>query len=203
MLSYRHAYHAGNHADVLKHLVLVHVLNALQRKPAAICYIDTHAGAGSYDLRAAEAEKLGEHRQGVARLWGATAAPFEVTRYLAAIRALNAKRPAELRFYPGSPALAIALLRPADRCVLIERHPTDHALLARRYGDAANVRVELGDGFELLKGFVPPHEKRGVVFLDPSYELKHEYREVVDCVSDAHRRWATGTYLVWYPLLAR
>lgn len=203
MLSYRHAFHAGNHADVLKHLVLVHVLKALQRKPAALCYIDTHAGAGTYDLQADEATKTAEYEHGIARLWASTTGPAEVPAYLAAVRAVNPPSAGAPRHYPGSPLLAGALLRAGDRRVLIERHPADHALLARRLRAAPNCRVECDDGFARLKAFVPPREKRGLVLIDPAYELDHEYRAVVDCVADAHRRWATGTYLVWYPLLAR
>ncbi|MGD9603230.1 MAG: 23S rRNA (adenine(2030)-N(6))-methyltransferase RlmJ [Gammaproteobacteria bacterium] len=201
MLSYRHAFHAGNHADVLKHVVFVNVLLALQRKPAPLCCIDTHAGLGRYALDSPEALRLGEFREGIARLWRASAPPAAIAPYLELVRAANDGP--DLRHYPGSPALAAALRRPTDRLVLIERHPADHARLAQRFGGVRHCRVEAGDGYALLRAHVPPREKRGVVLIDPSWELRDEARLLLDSVTDAHRRWATGVYLVWYPLLAR
>ncbi len=203
MLSYRHAYHAGNHADVLKHLVLTLIFQALQRKPAAMCFIDTHAGAGAYDLRSRESEKVGEFRHGIERVWHQPESPSALQSYLEAVRAMNSRLRGELRYYPGSPSLARHLLRPQDHMVLIELHPTDHARLSETFAPEAHCRVELGDGYTLLKAFVPPREKRGVVLLDPSYELKTEYRDVIDTLTTAYARWATGVYVLWYPLIAR
>ena len=203
MLSYRHAFHAGSPADVFKHLVLAQIFQGLQRKPAAMCYIDTHAGAGAYDLQSREAEKVGEFRQGIARVWQRHDVPDSLHAYLDAIRAMNAALPGELRYYPGSPALARHWLRPQDRMVLIERHPSDHARLSENFALEPHCRVELGDGFELLRAFVPPLEKRGVVLIDPSYELKTDYRDVIDSLAAAYQRWATGVYVLWYPLIAR
>ncbi len=201
MLSYRHAYHAGNHADVLKHGVLTLVLRALQRKVAPLCYIDTHAGAGRYDLKSPAAEKTAESRDGIARAWARDDVPEPLHDYFAAIRAENPS-PA-LRYYPGSPRLAQHLLRPHDRMVLIERHPTDHGLLVEAFARISNTRIEHGDGYELLKAFVPPLEKRGVVLIDPSYEIKTEYKAVIALLTDAVQRWATGVYILWYPILDR
>ncbi len=203
MLSYRHGFHAGNHADVLKHLVFVQILQSLHKKPAALCCIDTHAGAGSYDLRAKEAEKVGEFRAGIEKVWQAPAPPALIQTYLDAVCANNPSRPDELRYYPGSPALAHHFLRPQDRMVLIERHPSDHARLDRIYAPNAACRVELGDGYTLLKAFVPPREKRGVVLIDPAYELKTEYQDLLDSLTAAYQRWATGVYVIWYPHVAR
>lgn len=203
MLSYRHAFHAGNHADVLKHLVLAQIIQGLQRKPAAMCYIDTHAGAGTYDLKSREAEKVGEFRHGIAKIWQRTDIPASLADYLGAVRAMNAGPYSELRYYPGSPALARHLLRPADRMVLIERHPSDYARLRETFALEPHCRVEQGDGYALLKAFVPPLEKRGVVLIDPSYELKTEYWQVIDTLVAAYQRWATGVYVLWYPLIAR
>jgi 23S rRNA (adenine2030-N6)-methyltransferase len=203
VLSYRHAFHAGNHADVFKHVTLALILRSLQRKTTPFCYIDTHAGAGRYDLNSREAEKVGEYREGIARLWPRDDSPELVQDYRRVITSLNAPRQGELRYYPGSPVLARELLRPQDRMVLIERHPTDHTLLTEEFARAPRTRVEFGDGFELLKAFVPPLEKRGVVLIDPSYEIKTDYKLVPTTVHDAVRRWATGIYVLWYPLIDR
>lgn len=203
MLSYRHAFHAGNHADVFKHLTLILILRALQRKTTPLCYIDTHAGAGRYDLNSREAEKTGEFRDGVARIWRRDDVPDFMHDYLNAISAVNPQRPDDLRYYPGSPVLARELSRPQDRMVLIERHPTDHALLLEEFGRVSRSRIELGDGFDLLKAFTPPREKRGLVLIDPSYEIKTDYKKVVSALSDALGRWATGVFVVWYPLIDR
>lgn len=201
MLSYRHAFHAGNHADVFKHLALSLIVRALQRKTSPLCYIDTHAGAGRYDLTSREAEKIGEFRDGIARLWRREDAPDVSRAFLDILSAMNPN--ANLRYYPGSPVIARELLRAQDRMVLIERHPTDHLRLAEEFDRVPRCRVEFGDGFELLKAFVPPREKRGVVLIDPSYELKTDYKAVVALLSDAVERWATGTFVLWYPLINR
>lgn len=203
MLGYRHAFHAGNHADVLKHLVLIHALRSLQRKPAALCCIDTHAGAGSYDLSGRDAQKNAEYAGGIDRLWRAASLPEPCGPYLECVRAANPGTPPALRYYPGSPALICTLLRPQDRAVLIERHPADFARLAARFGHVSRVRTIEGDGYAELKGAVPPIERRGLVLMDPSYELKRDYQDAVTALADACTRWATGVYLLWYPLVSR
>lgn len=201
MLSYRHAFHAGNHADVLKHLVLSRTLLAMQRKPAAMCYIDTHAGAGRYDLSSDMALKVGEFRDGIARILARNDVPALAKPWLDAVRALNPG--GGLRHYPGSPAIARHFLRPQDRMLLIEKHPTDHALLLRYFAQLPRCRVILEDAWTALKAQVPPPEKRGLVLIDPSYELKSDYRQTVEALLQAYQRWSTGVYLVWYPLLSR
>ncbi|MBM4227904.1 MAG: 23S rRNA (adenine(2030)-N(6))-methyltransferase RlmJ [Gammaproteobacteria bacterium] len=201
MLSYRHAFHAGNHADVLKHLALTRTLLALQRKPAPFCYIDTHAGAGRYDLSSEMALKVGEFRQGIARILTHSDVPASMEPWLEAVQALN--QGGGLRHYPGSPAIARHFLRPQDRMLLIEKHSTDHALLLRNFGQLARCRVVQDDGWTVLKAQLPPPEKRGVVLIDPSYELKSAYRLTVEALQQAHQRWSSGIYLLWYPLLAR
>lgn len=199
MLSYRHAFHAGNHADVLKHAVLALLLQALARKEKPYVVIDTHAGAGRYDLSDERARKTGEAALGVAHWWHSTAAAL--APWLATVRALNPD--GQLRWYPGSPLVARSLLRDDDRLLLCELHPTDHAALAAELAHDAAVRVERADGYTQLKAWLPPPERRGLVLIDPSYELKHEEAQVVDALIEAHRRFATGVFAIWYPILTR
>jgi 23S rRNA (adenine2030-N6)-methyltransferase len=202
MLSYRHGFHAGNFADVLKHVVLVHALRHATRKPKPLYVLDTHAGAGVYDLGSAEAEKTGEHRAGIGRLLQAAPPwPEFVGPYLELVRAANPE--GALRAYPGSPALARALLRAGDRLELNELHPTDHATLAQRFARGKRVRVTREDGLVALVARMPPPERRGVVLIDPSYEIKTEHAKVVRALAAAHRRFATGVYLLWYPVIER
>lgn len=203
MLSYRHLYHAGNFADVHKHVALAGLLRALQAKPAPLCYVDAHAGAGLYDLAQAEARKTAEADAGVYRLWQAGDLPPPVGDYVALLKHFN-PGPA-LRFYPGSPALAAALLRDDDRAVLMERHPQEQALLRAcfktDFKNDRRVAVHARDSYEGLPALVPPAVKRGLVLLDPSYEVKAEYDGIVDLLQKAHRRWSNAVYLLWYPLL--
>lgn len=201
MLSYRHAFHAGNHADVLKHCVLVAVIRALQRKPTPLVMIDTHAGAGRYALGAEEALKVGEFREGIAKIWTEAAPPAAIADYLSLVRAANPGR--ALTHYPGSPRFLTGLQRPRDRLVCVEKHPTDARALARELGARASVRIVSGDAWSSLRALVPPRERRGAVLIDPSYELKSDYRRCVETLADAAERWATGVYLLWYPLLQR
>lgn len=201
MLSYRHSFHAGNFADVLKHSVLALLLEGLRRKEAPFCYLETHAGVGRYDLHGAAAQKTGEWREGIARLWPAAEPPEAAAPYLDAVRALNGD--GNLRFYPGSPRIARHLLRPQDRMVLMELHPTDLSLLQQEFADDRQVAVHHRDGYTGLKAFLPPQEKRGVVLIDPSYEVKDEFDRVVEALIQNHRRWPTGIYALWYPILNR
>ncbi|MDR1889252.1 MAG: 23S rRNA (adenine(2030)-N(6))-methyltransferase RlmJ [Zoogloeaceae bacterium] len=204
MLSYRHAFHAGNHADVLKHLVLVQMLDYLTQKPAPLWIIDTHAGAGRYRLDAREAQKLGEYREGIARIWGKNepGTPEAVTAYLAAVRELNPS--GELKHYPGSPWLAQRALRPADRLRLFELHGNESRLLARNFKSAGReVQTTAGDGLRLLKSLLPPPGRRALTLIDPSYETKSDYANVLATLKDALKRFASGTYAVWYPQLAK
>lgn len=201
MLSYRHAFHAGNHADVLKHTVLTLVLDYLKQKEKPLLYIDTHAGAGAYRLDSSEAKKNAEFDTGIERLLAQRdELPQLMQRYLAAIDVLRAELP---RGYPGSPWFAAHLLREQDRLRLFEMHPQDFALLQQTSRGDRRVQAESSDGFAALKALLPPPSRRALVLIDPPYELKEDYARVIETLRDALRRFATGTYLVWYPLLPR
>ena len=197
MLAYRHAFHAGNHADVLKHVVLMRVLRHMNGKDRGYRYVDTHAGAGGYSLEGRYARQKGEYEQGIGRLWARHDLPEPVADYVERVREFNPG--GRLEQYPGSPALARMLLRPQDQMRLFERHPTDHRILAAYLGASKGVEVHDGDGFEGLKGQLPPSTRRGVVLIDPSYEGNADYPRVVATLRDALARFAEGVYLVWYP----
>jgi 23S rRNA (adenine2030-N6)-methyltransferase len=202
MLAYRHAFHAGNHADVLKHVVLVAVLDYLVDKAAPLTYIDTHAGAGGYALDSAYAKKNAEYRRGAQRVVDLAddAAPLAIKRYVTCLRDFNGGGP--LAQYPGSPAIASQLLKPKHAMRLFERHPTDERILASYLGSRINAQVSLADGFASLARELPPPGRRGLVLIDPSYELKADYTLTVAALREALRRFATGTYVVWYPKVA-
>jgi len=202
MLSYRHGFHAGNHADVLKHVVLLRLLRHMTAKDKPLLFVDTHAGAGSYSLETGFAARNAEYESGIAKLWRRHDLPELVDDYVALVRAFNAD--GELRRYPGSPRVAATALRSQDRLRLYELHSTESGLLAEEFKDAGRrVRVEPGDGFEGIKASLPPVSRRGVVLIDPSYEMASDYRAVVAALRLGAERFATGTYMVWYPLLAR
>jgi 23S rRNA (adenine2030-N6)-methyltransferase len=201
MLSYRHAFHAGNHADVLKHFVLVQLLEYFNQKDKPYWYIDTHAGAGCYALDEAFARKNAEFEEGVARLLGRKDVPAEVKSYLKVVRDLN-NNSGKLRLYPGSPCCAAPLLRADDRMRLFELHPADRQLLQKTfepYGSKAIVLEQ--DGFTGINAFLPPPTRRALVLIDPPYEVKTDYRTVVAMLKESLRRFPTGTYMVWYPKL--
>ncbi|AJR07114.1 23S rRNA (adenine(2030)-N(6))-methyltransferase RlmJ [Photobacterium gaetbulicola] len=201
MLSYRHSFHAGNHADVVKHIVQSLILDALKQKDKPFVYHDTHSGVGRYDLQDERSEKTGEFKQGIARIWQRDDIPAEVASYIDAIKVLN--NGDELRYYPGSPKVARAQIREQDRMVLTELHPSDFPLLLQEFRGDRQVRIYKEDAFARLKGSLPPKERRGVVLIDPPYELKHEYMDVVKAIKESHKRWATGTYAIWYPVVYR
>lgn len=197
MLAYRHAFHAGNHADVLKHTVLTSVLRYMAGKAKGYRLIDTHAGAGGYSLQGRFAQKKGEYEQGISRLWSRADLPAPVADYVSLVRQFN---PAgQLVQYPGSPAFAQMLLRPQDQLRLFELHPTDHRILASYLGKAKGVEVYDSDGFDGLKGQLPPPTRRGVTLMDPSYEGHGDYARVIGSLRDALARFAEGVYMVWYP----
>ncbi|WP_341676847.1 23S rRNA (adenine(2030)-N(6))-methyltransferase RlmJ [Niveibacterium sp. SC-1] len=202
MLSYRHAFHAGNHADVLKHLVLVRIARYMGQKDKPFSYIDTHAGAGAYALDEGYATKLAEYREGVGRLWERTDLPAPVADYLAQVRELN--EDGALKVYPGSPWLARQTLREQDKLRLFELHPSDSALLEENFSDLRRrAQVSASDGFQGLRSVLPPPSRRALVLIDPSYEIGSDYSGVVAAQEDALRRFATGTYVLWYPELLR
>ncbi|MDP8171448.1 23S rRNA (adenine(2030)-N(6))-methyltransferase RlmJ [Pasteurella skyensis] len=200
MLSYRHSFHAGNHADVLKHIVLLLILESLKQKEKGFFYLDTHAGTGRYSLLSREAEKTGEYIEGIARLWDRNDLPPEVANYVAEIKRINKEK---LRFYAGSPLLAIQQLRGQDRALLTELHPKDYPLLRNEFAKRANVVTKRENGFQQLKAALPPKEKRGLVLIDPPYELKEDYELVVTAIREGYKRFATGCYAIWYPVVLR
>lgn len=200
MLAYRHAFHAGNHADVLKHLTLLLVLQHMNLKDRGWRYVDTHAGAGGYSLQGGYARKHGEHESGVAVLWQREDLPPALAELMAFVRSFNGAGTA-LKQYPGSPALAHALMRPQDQLRLFELHPTDHKILASYLGETAGVEVHLADGFASLKGQLPPPTRRGVVLIDPSYEIKTDYTRVLAALREALERFADAVVIVWLPQL--
>ncbi|MGE0740531.1 MAG: 23S rRNA (adenine(2030)-N(6))-methyltransferase RlmJ [Hyphomonadaceae bacterium] len=197
-MNYRHAFHVGNHADVLKHAVLLFCLDALLRKAAPFAVFDTHAGRGLYDLGAEEAARSPEWRDGIARIWNWPEPPALVARYLAAVRAFNAD--SELRTYPGSPALATSSLRADDVLMACELHPEDHAALRRALPRQSNVQVHHRDGWEALGALLPPPQRRGLVLIDPAYEDPEELAKAARAIGAALRRFGHGTYLWWRPL---
>ncbi|WP_321904699.1 23S rRNA (adenine(2030)-N(6))-methyltransferase RlmJ [Paraburkholderia tropica] len=202
MLSYRHAFHAGNHADVLKHAIVVQLLQYLGKKDKAYWYIDTHAGAGAYALREGYATKNAEFDTGIGKLWGRSDLPPMLSDYVDEVAALNPD--GNLRFYPGSPYLAWRLMREQDRMRLFELHSTEIDVLRHRFHDAGRrVMIYAGDGFDGIKPLLPPPPRRALVLIDPSYEDKRDYSRTIKCVEDGLQRFATGAYAVWYPQVTR
>lgn len=201
MLSYRHSYHAGNFADVVKHVVLVALVQAITRKPTACYFHDTHAGCGVYALDSVEALRGREFADGIGRIWQEQEAPSIIQAYLEVVREWNPGLPAP-RFYPGSPAIAQALLRRQDRLLLTELHPQDHAQLAEQFRHDKRIHIHKQDAYQGLKAYLPPPEKRGLVLIDPPYERKDEYARVVAGLQTAYARWRNGVYAIWYPLMA-
>jgi 23S rRNA (adenine2030-N6)-methyltransferase len=201
MLSYRHAFHAGNHADVFKHLILTLLVRALLNKDKPFFYLDTHAGAGRYNLKSDMARKNREYESGIARLWGEKDTPEAVQQYLAAVRTVNAGR--ELHWYPGSPRIVRHFVRPADRMVLCELHSSEVKVLSDEFAGERQVRVEHSNGYQGLKALLPPPERRGLVHIDPAFELKDERRRLLQAVQEGYRRWATGIFAIWYPIQDR
>ena len=199
-MNYRHAFHAGSFADVVKHAVLARIVAHLKEKPAAFRVIDTHAGAGAYDLAGPEADRTGEWREGVGRLTAATLAPALrelLAPYLDAVAAFN---DGMLKTYPGSPALAQHWLRTQDRLIACEREPNAaRALAARLRGDNRVRTVEI-DGYTALNAYVPPKERRGLVLIDPPFEQPDEHDRIAQGLAAAHRKWPTGIYALWYPI---
>lgn len=207
-MNYRHAFHAGGFSDVVKHSVLALLLEKLAAKDKPFVVIDTHAGVGRYDLLADPAQRTGEFRDGILRLIERPPAtlPPELAPYLRIVRDMNANEGqfgTALRWYPGSPALAQALLRPEDRLVLLELHPEDARALADGFAGDRRVSVRQGDGFTALKALLPPKERRGLVLVDPPYEAKDELDRVLRGLKHAVKRWATGVYALWYPIKGR
>ncbi len=200
-MNYRHAYHAGNFADVLKHAVLCRVLVHLKEKPAAFRVIDTHAGTGRYDLAGTEAGRTGEWRDGIGRMFDATLEPAVrqlLTPYLDAVAAFNPK--GGLSVYPGSPLIALNLMRRQDRLIACEIEPRASAALERNLKGDARAKAIAIDGWTALSAYVPPKERRGLVLVDPPFEQDDDLTRLIQGLETAHRKWSTGTFLLWYPI---
>lgn len=203
-MNYRHAFHAGSFADVFKHAVLCRILHHLRGKESAFRVIDTHAGAGLYDLTGPEAARSGEWKDGVARLLAADlpkALAALLQPYLEVIGALNT--PGRLTTYPGSPALVRAWLRAQDRLVACELHPEAFAALSQALQRDVRIKTLEIDGWTALKAYVPPKERRGLVLVDPPFERDDEFRNLAECFDAAYRKWPTGSYALWYPIKGR
>lgn len=200
MLSYQHGYHAGNFADVIKHLVLSRILTYLTLKEKALFCLDTHAGCGLYDLHAKQAMKNQEYIAGIEALWAQKQQlPMEFSPFLSAIEHWNPDN--TLRFYPGSPALAIHLLRKHDRLFLCERHPNEYEQLHSFTRHYPRVHCAHSDGYQELIACLPPVEQRGIIMMDPSFEIKEEYRFLPQKLQIAMRKFSQGTYCIWYPIV--
>jgi 23S rRNA (adenine2030-N6)-methyltransferase len=196
-MNYKHIYHAGNFADVAKHVGLLYCLEALKRKEAPFFALDSHAGRGHYELQAVEAEKSGEAERGIQRLIESSIGAESLASYFAAIRARRGKR---LNTYPGSPALIAGALRPQDRALFVELMPAEARAAEREISSEGRLRTEIADGYAALKAFLPPDERRGLVLIDPPYESLDELKLMLVSFGEAYRRWPTGVYLMWYPI---
>jgi 23S rRNA (adenine2030-N6)-methyltransferase len=199
MLSYRHLFHAGSFADVFKHVLLTQLLLSLNEKDKPYFYLDTHAGIGLYDLSHPWAQKGREFESGIKKLWGRTDIPAAMKPYMDIVRAENAD--GHLRYYPGSPRIARKLIRPIDRIALTELNKTDCAVLHELFARDKRVNVQLMDGLQSLKANLPPKERRGMVLIDSAFDVSREFARLAAALAEAHTRWATGTYAIWYPLM--
>lgn len=201
-MNYRHAFHAGNFADVHKHVVLLALLARLAQKPKALFYLDTHAGRGWYDLRSPDAARSAEWRTGVARVARMTPRSEEIARYLGALRSAGTADSDEPHRYPGSPLLAAHALRAADRIVLVEQQLTEAQVLEQATASMRGVSVVCGDGYAALKTYLPPRENRGLVLIDPPYESDREFADAEQALRFGLTRWANGLFALWYPIKA-
>jgi 23S rRNA (adenine2030-N6)-methyltransferase len=202
-MNYRHIYHAGNFADVFKHVMLMLALEHLRSKEKPFFVLDTHGGIGLYDLQSTEAQKTGEAAEGIGRIWTADDPPPTVMRYRELVKNVNrrgGKGGALPRFYPGSPLVAQALLRAEDRLTVNELHPEDFKTLQKNLGGDHRVKIVHEDGYQLLKSQLPPPERRGLVLIDPPFEERDEFAQLEKGLRQAVKRWATGTYMIWYPV---
>ncbi len=200
-MNYRHAFHAGNFADLAKHAALGLLVRHLAEKPKGFCVLDTHAGLGEYDLLADAASRTGEWRGGIGRVFGASDAPAALAPYLDAVKALNPD--GVLRWYPGSPRLIRSLLRPQDRLIACELHADDAVTLQRTFARERGVEIRAQDGYQALASLWPPRERRGLALIDPPFERADEFAALEEALRGAHRRFATGTLAAWYPIKGR
>jgi len=201
MLSYRHSFHAGNFADVLKHSVQTLIIQALKQKPKPFVYFDTHAGAGRYDLTTEMGQKKSEYKQGIEKIWKLEDIPELLTPYINIIKQLNPN--GKLTNYPGSPLIADMLMHRNNRLELSELHPADFTWLKQIFKEAKNINIKQQDGYKFLKSKLPPIQRRALILIDPPYELKTEYDDVINNIKQAHKLFATGIYAIWYPMVSR
>lgn len=201
MLSYRHSFHAGNHADVLKHVIQSLLITALKQKDKPFFYLDTHAGAGCYRLDSPQALKTGEHLQGVARIWQHPNKPPLLSTWLTCLQEYNPDD--RLRYYPGSPLIAQMLLRSTDKLLFTELHPTEFAMLKTTFVKDKRISMVRGNGLHQLKASLPPLARRALVLIDPAYEVKTDYQDVFAALQQGYRRFSTGIYALWYPVVRR
>lgn len=199
MLSYQHSYHAGNPADVVKHTLLIQCLKSMQSKDNPLFYLETHAGRGVYDLTDADAQKTSEFVDGIGRLWNESNLPEPLAEYRKQVERLNSA--GMLERYPGSPKLSAQLLRRQDRMLLCELHPGEHEKLDFHLGGARGVTIARQNGYHALEKLLPPRERRGLIMIDPAYELANEFITVWRGLQTARERFANGVYLLWYPLV--
>lgn len=201
MLSYRHSYHAGNFADVLKHIVQIEILTYLTKKDKPFDYIDSHAGAGLYDLGSEHAAKLAEYSNGIEKFYTAANRWPQLSAYLHAVRSHN--RTGKLGFYPGSPLIAAGFMRAKDNAWLYELHSSDFALLQKNTRNNARIHVACSDGLKGMLAHLPPLSRRALILIDPSYEIKSDYERVVKTIKQAHAKFENGIFALWYPVLNR
>ncbi len=199
MLSYQHGFHAGNFADVHKHAIQVLLLEALNRKPKPWSYLETHGGAAFYDLTDPQAQKTGEYQWGIEKLWLATSVPKALTGYLDQIKSVNPD--GQLQHYPGSPLIAAQMARESDKLAIMELHPAEYERVKQTFKRDAQVAVHHRDGYEGVLSLMPPKPNRGLVLIDPSYEVKSEYQQTAKYLKKIHALWPNGTFAIWYPIL--
>ena len=199
-MNYRHCYHAGNFADVIKHAVLLVLLQSLQRKETPFCFLDTHAGIGLYELQSEQAQKKQEYENGVAKLLtqDRNSLPQPIQDYLTIVQKYNTKD--ALHFYPGSPIIAEELLRPQDQMILCELHKEDNLTLKENFSGAHNMSAHYMDGYLGMKAFLPPKQKRGLVLIDPPFEITNEFECIFNALKRALKHWRSGHFMVWYPI---
>jgi 23S rRNA (adenine2030-N6)-methyltransferase len=200
MLSYRHSYHAGNFADVLKHSVQIAILEYLKKKDKPFCYHDTHSGSGGYAIHSPDMQKNAEYQNGIGKLFGRKTGVDVIDQYIALIGSLNSG--GRLNNYPGSPQIALLEKRPIDRMQLTELHPGDFSRLQKMMAKN-KVKVYQQDAWQGLKAMLPPPEKRGLVLIDPSYEVKQDYKTIVTTLKETYKRFSSGIFAIWYPVLER
>lgn len=201
MLSYRHSFHAGNHADVIKHLTEVAILQYLKKKDKPFCYHDSHAGAGLYSLHSEHARKTAEYQTGIGKLWHYHASNPVLQHYIELVKSLNPDN--ELNLYPGSPKIAQLLLRENDSIQCTELHPTDFPILQQQFSRRRHTQIRQTDAYAALRAMLPPLHKRGLILIDPPYELKTEYQDLVAGIQQAYQRFPQGIYAIWYPVIER